>query len=131
MMSKRAIQTDKAPGAVGPYSQGITMSNMVFTAGQLGIDPETKQLADGVEAQARLALENVKAVLKAGGASLADVVKVTVFLQNMDDFATVNAIYAEAFDEVGGTYPARSAVQVAKLPLGGLVEIEAIAMLKV
>jgi len=128
MMSKRAIETKNAPGAVGPYSQGITMSSMVFTAGQLGIDPATGKLADGVEAQARLALTNLEAVLAAGGASLADVVKVTVFLANMDDFAAVNTIYGEAFDKAGATYPARSAVQVAKLPLGGLVEIEAIAI---
>ncbi len=128
MMSKRAIETKNAPGAVGPYSQGIMISNMVFTAGQLGIDPATGKLADGVEAQARLALANLETVLEAGGASLADVVKVTVFLANMDDFAAVNAIYGEAFDKVGATYPARSAVQVAKLPLGGLVEIEAIAI---
>lgn len=130
MMSKRAIETQKAPGAVGPYSQGITISNMVFTAGQLGIDPQTGQLVDGVQAQARQALANLEAVLKAGGASLADVVKVTVFLQNMDDFAAVNAVYAEVFDASGATYPARSAVEVARLPLGGLVEVEAIAVLR-
>jgi 2-iminobutanoate/2-iminopropanoate deaminase len=128
-MTKQAIETKQAPGAVGPYSQGVTMGNMVFTAGQLGINPETGQLADGVEAQARQSLANLAAVLEAGGASLADVVKVTVFLQNMDDFATVNGVYAAAFDAVDAPYPARSAVQVAKLPLGGLVEIEAIAVI--
>jgi 2-iminobutanoate/2-iminopropanoate deaminase len=130
MMLKRAIETAHAPGAVGPYSQGVTVSSMVFTAGQLGLDPETMKLVEGgVEAQARQALANLEAVLKAGGASLGDVVKVTVFLQDMNDFAAVNAIYGAVFDNAGSAYPARSAVEVAKLPLGGLVEIEAIAVL--
>lgn len=124
---KNPIQTDKAPAAVGPYSQGMALEGLVFTAGQLGINPETGKIEGDVAQQARQALANLQAVLEAGGSSLANVVKTTVFLQHMDDFATVNAVYAEVFDVVGAPYPARSAVEVAKLPLGGLVEIEAVA----
>lgn len=127
-MSKTAIQTENAPSAVGPYSQGMTIDGLVFTAGQLGINPATGKIEGDVQQQARQALANLKAVLEAGGSSLAQVVKTTVFLQDMNDFAAVNAVYAEVFDAVDAPYPARSAVEVAKLPLGGLVEIEAIAL---
>jgi 2-iminobutanoate/2-iminopropanoate deaminase len=129
-MTKQPVQTSKAPGAVGPYSQGIVVNGMVFTAGQVGMDPISKEFPDGVAAQARQALANVAAVLEAAGTSLGAVVKTTVFLQNMDDFSTVNEVYAEAFDAVGAPYPARSAVEVARLPLGALVEIEAIAVIE-
>lgn len=125
-MSKTVIQTDQAPAAVGPYSQAIHMGNLLFTAGQLGIDPSSKQLVEGVEAQTRQALENIKAILTAAGASLEQIVKTTVFLQDMNDFAAMNAIYATYFPN---DPPARSTVQVAKLPMGGLVEIETITVL--
>jgi 2-iminobutanoate/2-iminopropanoate deaminase len=126
-MSKQVISTDKAPGAVGPYSQAIVANGVVYTAGQLGLDPQTKQfVAGGVEEQTRQALQNVRAVLEAAGSSLDRVIKTTVFLQNMDDFAAVNEVYATFFT---ADPPARSAVQVARLPLDGLVEIEAVALL--
>lgn len=124
-MPKSVITTPHAPPAAGPYSQAIVSGGMVFTAGQLGIDPTTRQLAEGVQAQTRQALENVKAVLEAAGASLDQVVKTTVFLQDMNDFAAMNEVYATFFIDAP---PARSTVQVAKLPLGGLVEIETIAV---
>ncbi|MBN1177941.1 MAG: RidA family protein [Anaerolineae bacterium] len=124
-MSKESIRTDKAPAAVGPYSQGVRIGNLVFTAGQLGIDPATKTfVGEDIESQTRQALENVRAVLEAGGSCLSHVVKNTVFLQDMGEFSRMNAVYAEFFPE---NPPARSAVQVAALPLGGRVEIESIA----
>jgi len=125
-MGKRIIQTDNAPRAVGPYSQAVEMNGLLFTAGQLGLDPATGKLAgDDVETQAGQALSNLEAVLAEAGYTFADVVKSTVFLVDIGDFAKVNAIYA---DRVGAeNAPARSAVQVAALPLGGLVEIEMIA----
>jgi 2-iminobutanoate/2-iminopropanoate deaminase len=128
MADKTPITTANAPAAVGPYSQGVKANGFVFTAGQLGIDPATKQMAEGVGAQATQALANVKAVLEAAGSSMDKIVKTTVFLQHMDDFATVNAAYQAVFDAVGAPYPSRSAVEVAKLPLGGLVEIEVVAL---
>ena len=123
---KDVITTPSAPAAIGPYSQGIGAGGLVFTSGQLGLDPKTGDFpAGGVEAQARQSLENVKAVLSAAGLGMDQVVKTTVFLQDMADFAAVNAIYAEYFP--ADAAPARSAVQVAALPKGGLVEIKAIA----
>jgi len=123
---REVIATNKAPAAMGPYSQGIRAGDLVFTAGQLGIGPSTGKLVNGdVEAQARQALTNLQAVLEAAGSSLERAVKVTVFLQDINDFKAVNAIYAQFFTQ---DPPARSAVQVAALPLGGLVEIEAIAL---
>ena len=123
---KTVIATKNAPAAVGPYSQAIEANGMVFTSGQLGLIPETGQLQEGVEAQARQALENIKAVLAEAGLTMDNVVKTTVLLADIVDFAKVNAIYAEYFTE--GSYPARSAFQVAALPLGGLVEIETICV---
>lgn len=124
-MTRTAIATDKAPAAVGPYSQGIGAGNLVFTAGQLGIDPATGKLVEGgVEAQTRQALINLSAVLEAAGTSLAHVSKTTVFLQDIGDFQAMNGVYARFF---AADPPARSAVQVAALPLGGLVQIEAVA----
>ena len=126
-MSRHVIQTDTAPAAVGPYSQAIVANGFVFTAGQVPLVPGTKDLAKGgIQAQTRQSLNNVKAVLEAAGTSLEKVVKVTVFLDNMDDFAAMNEIYAEFFGE---NPPARSAVEVARLPLGAMVEIEAVAIL--
>jgi len=124
-MNKQIIVTDKAPAAVGPYSQGVRLGELIFTAGQLGLVPGTKEFAGpDIEAQTRQALENIKAVLEAGGSCLEHVVKTTVFLQDMGEFARMNGVYAEFFPE---NPPARSAVQVAALPLGGRVEIEAVA----
>jgi 2-iminobutanoate/2-iminopropanoate deaminase len=123
-MDKKVIATKKAPAAVGPYSQAIRANGLLFVSGQLGIDPAAGKLVEGVEAQAERALDNMAAILAEAGLSFANVVKATVLLASMDDFALVNAIYAKRFPE---NPPARAAFAVAKLPLGGLVEIEAIA----
>jgi 2-iminobutanoate/2-iminopropanoate deaminase len=120
------VATEYAPPAVGPYSQAIRAGDFIFTAGQLGIDPTTKKLVEGgVEAQAGQALTNLQAILDAAGSGLDQVAKVTVFVADINDFAAVNAVYAQFFTQ---NPPARSAVQVAALPLGGLVMIEAIAL---
>ena len=125
-MNKEIIITDKAPAAVGPYSQGVSAAGLVFTAGQLGIVPGSKDFAGpDIESQTRQALENLKAVLDAGGSCLKHVIKTTVFLQEIGEFASMNAIYAEFFVE---DPPARAAVQVAALPLGGRVMIEVVAL---
>lgn len=124
-MNKQVISTTSAPGAIGPYSQGIQLGDLIFTSGQLGLVPETGQLAEGVEAQASQSLRNVKAVLEAAGSGLDKVIKTTVFLKDMQDFAKVNEVYGSFFAE---PYPARSAVEVARLPKDGLVEIEVIAV---
>jgi len=127
MTEKIVVVSEKAPKAIGPYSAGIRMGAMIFTAGQLGIDPASGELvAGGVEAETRQALTNLGNVLEAGGASLSDVVKTTVFLRDIQDFGRMNGVYAEFFSQ---RPPARSAVQVAALPKGGAVEIEAIAVL--
>jgi len=127
-VERRVIATDRAPAAVGPYSQAIRVDHTVFTAGQIGLDPETGQLVGGgITAQTRQALQNLAAILEAAGTSLRNVVKTTVFLANMDDFAEMNQVYAEFFPEAP---PARSTVEVSRLPLGALVEIEAIALVE-
>ncbi|MCD6552513.1 MAG: RidA family protein [Anaerolineae bacterium] len=127
-MSREVISTSKAPAAVGPYSQAIRVGNLVFTAGQIAIDPAQGRLIEGdVAAQTRQVLTNLSAVLEAAGSALSQVVKTTVFLQDIGDFAAMNAVYAEFFPEKP---PARSAVQVAALPLGALVEIEAVALVE-
>lgn len=123
-MTRHAVSSQAAPAAIGPYSQAIVSEGLVFCSGQLGLDPATGQLVDGVEAQAERALRNLSAVLDAAGATLDDVVKTTVFLADLADFVAVNAVYAR---HVSDPPPARSTVQVAGLPRGGLVEIEAIA----
>lgn len=125
MSERRVIQTDTAPAAVGPYSQAIRAGNLLFTAGQIPLRPDGSPVEGDVEAQARQVLANLRAVLEAGGSDPSRVVKCTVFLRDMDDFARVNAVYGEVFADAP---PARSAVQVAKLPLGVAVEIEAIAL---
>ncbi|MFO7320687.1 MAG: RidA family protein [Chloroflexota bacterium] len=126
-MSKNAIQTDKAPAAVGPYSQAIVANGMVFTAGQVPLDPSTGKLVEGdIRAQTTQVLKNVQAVLEAAGSSLDKVVKTTVFLKDLNDFAAMNETYAQFFTNQP---PARSTVQVARLPLDALVEIETIALL--
>jgi len=121
---KNAVATTKAPGAIGPYSQGIATDCMVYTSGQLGLTPDGK-LPETIEEQTKQSLENVKAVLEAAGSSMDKVVKTTVFLKDMNDFAVMNGIYAQYFKE---PFPARSAVQVAKLPKDGKVEIEVVAV---
>ena len=129
MSSKKVIViADKAPKAIGPYSAAVKAGNLVFTAGQIGIDPESGEfLPGGIEAETRQALKNIETILKAAGSSLKSVVKTTVFLRDMDDFGVMNVIYSEFFSE---RFPARSAVQAAKLPKDGAIEIEAIAMLE-
>ncbi len=120
------ITAKSAPKAVGPYSHAVRAGNLLFTSGQIGIDPASGKLVDGVEAQTRQALANLRAVLEAGGAGVRDVVKCTVFVADMDDFAAINGIYATFFED---HQPARSLVQAAKLPLAAEVEIEAVAVL--
>ncbi len=122
----KETKTTNAPAAIGPYSQAITVGNMLFTSGQIPIDPATGNIPQGVEAQARQALTNVKNLIAAAGGSIENTVKTTVFIQNMGDFAKINEIYAEFFTE---PYPARSCVEVAKLPKDVLLEVEAIVEL--
>lgn len=119
------IHTDRAPAAVGPYSQAILMGNMLFTSGQLGIVPESGSMPEGVQAQAEQSLKNLGAILDEAGFEKTDVVKTTVYIKDMNDFAVVNQIYAAFF---GDHKPARSCVEVARLPKDGLVEIEAVAV---
>lgn len=121
----KQVETSGAPGAIGPYSQGIRAGELLFTAGQVGIDPTSGELVEGVAAQAERALRNLTAILDAAGLALDRVVKTTVFLADMDDFAAVNEVYAAHFS---APYPARSTVAVRELPKGALVEIEAIAV---
>lgn len=124
-MTRTRVSTDSAPAALGPYSQAIILDDMVYASGQIALDPATGQLADGdVQAQTHRALHNLSAVLEAAGSSLAHVVKTTVFLTNMSNFAAMNEVYATYF---GDTPPARSTVAVAELPKGAQVEIVAIA----
>lgn len=127
-IEKKLVNTNKAPAAIGPYSQAIIAAPFVFTSGQLPVDPKTNELVGGDAAnQAKQVFENMKAVLAEAGTNLTRVVKATVFLKDMDDFAAVNTVYASYFPE--GILPARSAVQVAKLPKDVAVEIEMIALL--
>ena len=121
---KKVVVTDKAPGAIGPYSQGINVGDMFFFSGQIPVNPLTGEMPEGIEAQAKQSLDNVKALLESQGMDFSNVIKTTVFLADMNDFVTMNGIYATYFVE---PYPARSAVQVAKLPKGALIEIEVIA----
>ena len=122
---KEIIATDKAPAAIGPYSQAVKVGNLLFTSGMLPIDPATNTLVEGgIEVQAERALQNVKNLLEASGSSLDKVVKTVVFIKDMNDFAKVNEIYAKYFTE---NYPARSCVEVARLPKDVLIEMEAIA----
>lgn len=123
---KEVIVTAAAPAAIGPYAQGTAALGLVFTSGQLPIDPATGALPEGIAAQTRASLTNVKSVLEAAGSGMERVLKTTVFLRDMNDFAAMNAVYAGFFPE--GQCPARSAVQVARLPKDALVEIEAVAL---
>lgn len=122
---KQIIATDKAPAAIGPYSQAVETGNLIFTSGMIPIDPATNTLVEGgIEVQATRAIENLKALLEASGSGLDKVVKTVVFIKDMNDFAKVNEIYATFFTDA---YPARSCVEVARLPKDVLIEIEAIA----
>ena len=118
------IQTDQAPAAIGPYSQAVSKNGLLFVSGQLGLDPATGALVEGVEAQTRRALQNLVAILAAAGLGTKNVLKATIYVANMDDFALVNKLYAEVF---APPFPAREVVQAARLPKNGIVEISAIA----
>lgn len=127
MPSKEIIHSEKAPRPIGPYSAAVRFGNLVFCSGQTGIDPQTGELVSNrVADQTRQTLTNLRSVLEAAGCSLSDVLKTTVFLKDMNDFSTMNGIYAEFFTD---NFPARSTIQVAGLPKGALVEIEAIAVI--
>ncbi len=123
---KTVISTTNAPAAIGPYSQAIDLGNMVITSGQLPIDPATGAFPEGIQAQTKQSLTNVKAILEAAGLTMDSVVKTTVFLSDMNNFGAMNEVYATFF--TAGGYPARSAVEVARLPKDALVEIEVIAV---
>ena len=122
---RSVIVPENAPKAVGPYSQGIAAGSFIYTSGQLPLNPATNEMPKGIEAQARQSLDNVKAVVEAAGSDLSKVVKVTIFLKDLNDFTTVNEIYATYFE---GDAPARSCVQVARIPRDALIEIEAVAI---
>lgn len=122
---KKAISTDKAPAAIGPYSQAIEVGNMVFTSGVIPVNPATGEIPEGVEAQAEQAFANLKALVEAAGSSMENVIKTTLFIKEMNDFAKINEIYAAYFT---GTFPARSCVEVARLPKEVLLEVEAITL---
>ncbi|MCI5479747.1 MAG: RidA family protein [Lachnospiraceae bacterium] len=121
---KKAIATDKAPAAIGPYSQAIEVGNLIFTSGVIPVVPETGEIPQGAQAQADQALRNLSALLEASGTDMERVIKTTVFIKNMDDFGKINEIYAGYFT---GVFPARSCVEVARLPKDVLIEVEAIA----
>ena len=123
---KEIIATNKAPSAIGPYSQGIKANGFVFTSGQIPLDPATEAFPEGIKAQTRQSLLNVKAILEQAGTSIDKVIKTTVFLSDMNNFAAMNEVYAEIFGS--SNHPSRSAVQVARLPKDALVEIEVIAL---
>ena len=125
---KNVISTDKAPGAIGPYSQAIEIDNLIITSGQLGINPATGAFAEGVEGQTAQSLENVKAILADKGLGMEDIIKTTVFIKDMNDFGKINEVYSKYI--CGDKLPARSCVEVARLPKDGLVEIEVIALKK-
>lgn len=122
---KKPVGTTNAPAAIGPYAQANVVGNLVFVSGQMGLNPESGLLAEGVEEQAKQALNNIRAILEAAGSSLDKVVKTTCFIKNMDDFAKMNAVYGSYFTE--GAYPSRSAIEVSRLPKDALIEIEVIA----
>lgn len=124
---KKIISTDKAPAAIGPYSQAIEVNGMVFTSGVIPVNPATGQIPDGIEAQADQAIGNLCALIEESGCKVEDVIKTTVFIKNMDDFGTINAVYSKYFT---ADCPARSCVEVARLPKDVLIEIEAIVLKK-
>ena len=126
-MDKKVIATTNAPAAIGPYSQAIEVNGMIFTSGQIPVNPADGSIPQGIEAQARQALTNVSNLLEAAGASMSDIVKTVVFIKDMNDFAKVNEVYAGFFES---DFPARSCVEVARLPKDVLIEVEAIAARK-
>ena len=125
-MEKEIVITDKAPAAIGPYSQGVIVNNMLFTSGQLPIDYRTGDMPESIEEQTKLSLTNIKSIVEKTSASMKNIIKVTVFLSDMNNFSKMNEIYQNFFTE---SYPARSCVEVSRLPKDALVEIEAIAIL--
>ena len=124
-MAKKIISTDKAPGAIGPYSQAVSIDKFVYTSGQIPINPETGEIPADVKSQANQALKNLSEVLKAAGTDMEHVVKTLIFIKDMNDFAVINEVYGSYFTE---NYPARSCVEAARLPKDVLIEIEAIAI---
>ncbi len=124
-MSKKIIQTNNAPAAIGPYSQAVQQGDTLFVSGQLPLDPVTKEMADGAAAQARQSMKNIKAIVTAAGFTMEQVVRCGIFVTDLADFAAINEVYATFFQ---GDFPARATVQVAALPLGARVEIDAVAM---
>ena len=124
-MEKKIISTDKAPAAIGPYSQAVEVNGLIYTSGMIPVIPETGEIVKGIEAQARQALTNVKSLLEAAGSGMDKVIKTTVFIKDMNDFAKVNEVYASFFM---GDFPARSCVEVARLPKDVLIEMEAVAL---
>lgn len=125
IMDRKIISTDKAPAAIGPYSQAVEVNGLIYTSGMIPVIPATGEIVEGIEAQARQALTNVKSLLEAAGSSMDKVIKTTVFIKDMNDFARVNEVYAGFFK---GDYPARSCVEVARLPKDVLIEMEAVAL---
>ncbi|WP_312240384.1 2-iminobutanoate/2-iminopropanoate deaminase [Pantoea sp.] len=124
----REISTENAPAAIGPYVQGVDLGGMIITSGQIPVDPKTGTVADEIAAQTRQSLENVRAIVEAAGLQVGDIVKTTVFVKDLNDFATVNATYEAFFSEHNASFPARSCVEVARLPKDVNIEIEAIAL---
>lgn len=124
-MKKEIINTNNAPGAIGPYSQGVSLGNLVYTSGQIPLNPKTGELAIEIKEATKQSMENVKAILEEAGTSLENVIKTTIFLKDLNDFAAVNEVYGTYFNE---SKPARSCVEVAKLPKDAVIEIEAIAI---
>jgi len=124
----RIISTENAPAAIGPYVQAVDLGYMLFTSGQIPVDPKTGLVADDIAAQARQSLENVRAIVEAAGLSVANIIKTTVFVKDLNDFATVNAAYEAFFTQHNAPFPARSCVEVARLPKDVQIEIEAIAV---
>lgn len=125
-MNKKVISTEKAPGAIGPYSQAVRIGDMIYTSGQIPMNPSTGEMVTEIKAATKQCLENVKAILEVEGAQMSNIIKTTVFLQDMNDFVAMNEVYASYFHE---NPPARSAVQVSRLPKDSIVEIEVIASL--
>lgn len=126
-MSKKVITSKNAPGAIGPYSQAVAAGGLLFVSGQIPLQPATGSMPEGVREQTAQSLENIKSIVQEAGASMEDIVKTTIFLKDLNDFAVVNEVYSTFF---AGHYPARSTVQIARLPKDAAVEIEAIAILK-
>lgn len=125
---KKVIETTGAPGAIGPYVQGVDLGSLVITSGQIPVNPETGGIPETVSEQARQSLENVKGIITAAGLGVGDIVKTTVFISDMNDFAAINTVYQQFFDEHSAVYPTRSCVEVARLPKDVKLEIEAIAL---